>query len=103
MSFRVEVLDPTARSESWVGNAVRYDFLGEAWEAGGDLLRRWLSPEAFRVMQDGNDVPQAVSTCGECQRYIGQMYPSHAGSTGCESGSLASGGNRSHCSCDACF
>lgn len=29
--------------------------------------------------------------------------PSHAGSPRCESGSLASGGNRAHCACDTCF
>lgn len=31
------------------------------------------------------------------------MMPSHRGSTMCESGSLASGGNNSHCTCDTCF
>lgn len=29
--------------------------------------------------------------------------PSHDGSTRCQSGSLASGGTRSHCTCDACY
>ena len=29
--------------------------------------------------------------------------PSHNGSKGCKSGSIASGGTRSHCSCDYCF
>ena len=29
--------------------------------------------------------------------------PSHAGSARCKSGSIASGGNRSHCTCDTCF
>lgn len=29
--------------------------------------------------------------------------PSHRGSVGCESGSIASGGTRSHCTCDRCF
>lgn len=28
---------------------------------------------------------------------------SHDGSRRCESGSIASGGNRSHCTCDRCF
>jgi len=31
------------------------------------------------------------------------MGPSHNGSTHCESGSIASGGSKSHCSCDVCF
>ena len=29
--------------------------------------------------------------------------PSHNGSRFCESGSIASGGKRSHCTCDMCF
>lgn len=31
------------------------------------------------------------------------FFPSHHGSVGCRSHSLASGGHRSHCTCDACF
>ena len=31
------------------------------------------------------------------------MAPSFAGSRRCESGSIASGGNNSHCGCDICF
>lgn len=29
--------------------------------------------------------------------------PSHFGSSGCRSGSLASGGRNAHCTCDGCF
>lgn len=29
--------------------------------------------------------------------------PSHKGSAQCESGSIASGGTRAHCTCDTCF
>ena len=32
-----------------------------------------------------------------------EFGPSYKGSPRCESGSIASGGNRSHCSCDICF
>lgn len=45
-------------------------------------------------------------TCPECaaQHATGDTFaPSHDGSRHCRSGSLASGGKRSHCSCDACF
>lgn len=31
------------------------------------------------------------------------IKPSHFGSPMCESGSIASGGTKSHCSCDVCF
>lgn len=42
--------------------------------------------------------------CGFCRAHPpGSFAPSHDGSTRCESGSLASGGRRSHCSCDTCF
>ena len=42
--------------------------------------------------------------CPECERYATFcMAPSHCGSTFCQSGSLASGGTRAHCSCDSCF
>ena len=38
-------------------------------------------------------------TCQDPERF----KPSHDGSRLCESGSLASGGHRSHCTCDTCF
>jgi len=39
--------------------------------------------------------------CPTCQKQ--EFGPSHDGSSRCESGSVASGGNKSHCSCDVCF
>jgi len=39
--------------------------------------------------------------CPTCK--LDQFKPSHDGSIRCESGSIASGGNKSHCSCDICF
>ena len=39
--------------------------------------------------------------CTQCQQT--GMQPSHFGSERCESGSLASGGETAHCSCDTCF
>jgi hypothetical protein len=43
--------------------------------------------------------------CPQCayQRETKDPGPSHNGSSHCESGSLASGGTRSHCTCDFCF
>ena len=42
-------------------------------------------------------------TCKQCASapFIGG--PNHEGSIHCSSGSLSSGGTRSHCSCDTCF
>lgn len=39
--------------------------------------------------------------CPTCAR--GGPGPSHEGSAHCESGSIASGGHRAHCSCSWCF
>lgn len=40
--------------------------------------------------------------CETC-RLTDDLKPSHDGSKRCESGSIASGGNKSHCTCDICF
>lgn len=41
---------------------------------------------------------------GQCQSCdLRNGGPQHFGSPICRSGSLAAGGNRSHCSCDACY
>ncbi|MCK5609410.1 hypothetical protein KAR91_46485 [Candidatus Pacearchaeota archaeon] len=44
---------------------------------------------------------EIYDNCPGCQRE--GMYPSHNGSVMCESGSIASGGTKSHCTCDMCF
>jgi hypothetical protein len=46
--------------------------------------------------------------CEQCTKYVEEFggegpFPSHEGSARCESGSIASGGKRAHCSCDTCF
>lgn len=49
---------------------------------------------------------EALLQAGKCPAcvHIGDGFgPSHNGSRRCESGSIASGGNRAHCSCDTCF
>jgi hypothetical protein len=50
--------------------------------------------------------PAPPADCSECElirtKYRG-FGPSHNGSRSCESGSIASGGDRTHCSCDTCF
>jgi hypothetical protein len=38
--------------------------------------------------------------CGSCLDVDG---PRHAGSSRCESGAIAAGGNRAHCTCDVCY
>ena len=39
----------------------------------------------------------APGECVECDKYRGQMHPSHDASPNCESG------KRAHCTCSACF
>lgn len=47
-------------------------------------------------------IAEAVSEyCPSCAK--GGFQPTHNGSRSCESGSIASGGDNSHCSCDVCF
>lgn len=43
--------------------------------------------------------------CADCVIYYDKMgmAPSFEGSRKCESGSIASGGDRWHCTCDRCF
>ena len=46
---------------------------------------------------------------GECRSCDGfrergeSFFPSHQGSPRCQSSSIASGGHRSHCTCDTCW
>ena len=42
--------------------------------------------------------------CESCRNNLrGGIAPTHNGSKGCESGSIASGGKNAHCTCDVCF
>ena len=44
---------------------------------------------------------EIYDNCSGCHQ--DGMYPSHNGSKMCESGSIASGGTKDHCTCDICF
>lgn len=61
---------------------------------GGE--HRLVSPEEARRLSR----LRARENCPGCREKDG---PSHDGSRRCESGSIASGGTRAHCTCDACF
>lgn len=100
--WRVEILDtstPQARaSETWVGNGVRFDWMGEAWAYGLDLILRWTGAGRFRVMRDGDDEPWADSDCKGCyEQAKGGMYPTHHVSSGCDHQ------QQPHCTGDGCF
>lgn len=47
--------------------------------------------------------PTACSMCEIIRTRHGGFGPSHDGSKRCESGSIASGGDNAHCTCDVCF
>ena len=42
--------------------------------------------------------------CHDCELYGGYGFgPSHQGSPNCKCGSIASGGDKAHCTCRTCF
>lgn len=43
------------------------------------------------------------ATCAYIRAECAGFGPRHNGSRNCESGSIASGGQVAHCSCDTCF
>jgi hypothetical protein len=97
-AWRVEILDHTASEESWISNDIRYQWLGEAWEAGKDLLSRWMGPKVFRVMRAGDPAPWAQSDCLSCPEAMkGAMYPTHHISPSCDHQ------QQPHCTGDGCF
>lgn len=75
------------------------------WDAlnKGDLksVSKQISEVTAEVKAD-NDKAE----CQECKdirdKYRG-FGPRHEGSRSCESGSIASGGTKTHCTCDTCF
>jgi hypothetical protein len=67
---------------------------------GNMIMSSWVKDEiisAIKILLARN------VECKTCLEIAGGFGPSHNGSPNCESGSIASGGNRSHCSCDTCF
>lgn len=65
------------------------------------LLER-IQVKLLAMLQE--DLPKwADPECPTCLAQGEHMGPSHNGSQRCESGSIASGGERSHCTCDTCF
>jgi hypothetical protein len=73
----------------------------ENYEIDKGVLRSWVGMEiasAIKILFE-----REKTECKTCQEIAGGFGPSHNGSPNCESGSIASGGNKSHCSCDTCF
>ncbi len=62
-----------------------------------------VEPASWSVARSSLDyvLEMEKSDCPSCKNT--GMQPSHTGSRRCESGSIASGGLKSHCSCDSCF
>lgn len=53
-------------------------------------------------MKDIEKYPDC-ETCKLIHEVYNGFGPSHEGSKRCESGSIASGGDRAHCTCSVCF
>lgn len=68
----------------------------------GDLSHReaLVCEECVKPYRDSEDGKKFFDV-GKVSSY--SFGPSFKGSKNCESGSIASGGNRSYCSCDICF
>lgn len=78
----------------------------EACESELSILSRSWNGQVRRMIATGSIDP----TCERCQREVMALehpahafHPNHAGSRYCQSGSIASGGHRAHCTCDTCF
>jgi hypothetical protein len=59
----------------------------------------WLDANEWASAHKEDDFPP----CPTCCSIGGGFGPSHDGSRFCQSGSIASGGTRSHCTCGSCF
>ncbi len=71
-----------------------------AGQAVGEFMLKWgVAPDRDH---DASGRPLSCAVCLSI-RDEGGFGPSHAGSSSCQSGSIASGGDRAHCSCDVCF
>lgn len=74
------------------------------------VVGQQIDGRTFRVIGENGPVdlaflnPRGEESCRTCQDMSeAGMHPSHNGSKHCESGSVASGGANTHCSCDRCF
>ncbi len=52
---------------------------------------------------NGSGEPPDCKTCRDIHDSRDRFGPSHRGARNCESGSIASGGDRAHCTCDWCW
>jgi len=85
----------------WHPVLVRLDERGHCPECARGLAQRtaWDTFPAEPHVMPLSIAPKVCRICADPRSF----KPSHDGSKRCESGSIASGGNRSHCSCDTCF
>jgi hypothetical protein len=63
-----------------------------------------LDPQWIEYHKERRNYDIAIAGTDACRRCRDPTDPtSHMGSASCRSRSLASGGSRSHCTCDTCF
>ena len=80
----------------------RASFTGRFLE--GDIISvRYANKRDGGVIWAAGDYKEECPTCVRIRVEHHGYGPSHNGSSLCRSGSIASGGNRAHCTCDACF
>lgn len=85
---------------------IEFKTAGDPLEALHRVMRRTTklrSYHLYRSVEHYHIVEPPKAMCSQCRGIGKGIGPSHDGSKGCESGSIASGGNRTHCTCDVCF
>lgn len=78
--------------------------LSDSWAAyAKSISPKGAISDGLRVALDWymrtSDIHPDCPTCNDGESF----KPTHSGSSRCKSGSIASGGNKAHCSCDTCF
>lgn len=70
-----------------------------------ETIRRLTRPTVAEVEASKREYGNAVTGCATCAQILSEhgFGPTHNGSSRCESGAIAAGGDRSHCSCDVCW
>lgn len=86
--------------------SMRCSYRADGVDLEGGMMERTpeevavLTAEANRRWREAREADSRKYGCEQCLDLAG---PTHEGSSFCQSGSIASGGHRAHCTCDGCF
>jgi len=89
---------PVAEEKRTVENITT---IGGFFQGLVEHVKEQAAPQAVMVMQAQVEANRDAGCSEDCP---GKNSPAwHNGSKGCQSGSIASGGTRAHCTCDRCY